>query len=214
MADNEGMGDLLFRFLRAPQQDTGAADPTGLFQYRANGNPGQIRDLSSLGAAGVEGGSPSEAIRSILNYGPRTDISTARGVHSVGQQWTAREKQRPGEGMIYVDPRFNDPDVYRHEAAHSLYDQIVGPESPKAGQVDLNGLADQLKLPYTAMAPQLRGTEALGSIAGDQSKGPASQQFIQELGKYARTPQPKAAFQQLLKLLVDKEDFQNDRWGT
>jgi len=190
------VSDILRRFKEYWSQQP--QDPSGIFQYRHTGVPGMITNPGSQ--AGT--------------YQTQFPISNVAESPELKSYFLNREQRYPREGSIRISEDYaQDPDTYRHEAAHSLYNQAVSPDN----QDMLSRLAGSLGMYRPASHPALTGTEAaayevqdpsvpkygLPEVNGRYTAYPsAGQNYMNAVVSSARTPDEQAAAQRLFSLYM------------
>lgn len=180
------------------------------FQYRQTGVPGRIKDLShdgpwSGGSYGNTGGDPANAVYAEQVLGPRQDAATTWGLAALRPLWEKRTQANPNESMINIDPRaINNSSTYAHEAAHSLFGQILGSQYSGPQVERLNQQVPNSGIHVRFAYPGNEATEATAYLVGEpwNNASPRSLAFLQSVVQSAQTPQQKAAAAQLLKLFA------------
>lgn len=211
----DGFKEWWLKNVTAPQDGTEQGiGEAPLFQDRRTGNPGRIVPnlAANQGAMGMEGGSPSMVVQSIMEHGPKTDLATLKGLDQLKQDWAAREKRYPGEGMMYLDKGYNQTSLagstHMHEAAHSLFDQItpsvqVDADLKHKATMSLSDIVKNLNLFYKAQTSDLIPTEATGFAVGQPTHSENEEDYIKAVMSWAKTPQQKAAAQRMWNLYTN-----------
>ncbi len=207
MADPlQAIQDALFRMTTAPQNGDFATDypATGYFQERQSRLPGQSMPVPGLW--GEQESNPQIKVSHSLNYGPKTDIDTARGLSDLLGMWNKRSQDNPYDAFLRVDPRAPSQ-AYSHEAAHGLLQALLGGND--YANEELNSRADKAGIRYHANSPSTKGTEAFAYALGGKQYGgqpvdrssPALQEYLKYVFSQANSPEKQKIVDTMKKIL-------------